>query len=104
MTPKHKHEWQVLIYHVVMQDVMGLQCKVCDEVIKISDVPGYVNELESAAELWKRWFKWSGDPWFNDRTDCDLSCIFCTEGHPNHGHDCVYPEAKELVGTPEEEK
>ncbi len=50
-----------------------------------------------AIELWKRWFKWSGDPWVSGDGWISEQCFFCGEDKPKHTIDCVYILAKELT-------
>jgi hypothetical protein len=54
---------------------------------------------ESALDLWRRWFAWSGDPW--DRDEVYQSCIFCGHDKLQHEPDCIWVAAKKLVERPE---
>lgn len=55
-----------------------------------------------ALELWREWFRWSGDPWEVEDQMGRVGCFFCIADQPNHEPDCIYLAAWELVhGTRE---
>jgi len=59
------------------------------------------NREKRALSLWMRWFKRSGEPMYKGHDTC---CFFCghvqwpPSKHPKHRRDCIYLEAKELLG------
>ena len=49
-----------------------------------------------AMELWRRWFKRFGDPWFRAE-DGELWCAFCDGSNKVHKRGCIYKAAERLV-------
>lgn len=67
------------------------------------DVPDWVRLPDgtylrnTALQLWKDWFEYSGNSQVIDRGRFDSYCFFCSETDSNHAPDCVFVRAQNLL-------
>ncbi len=62
----------------------------------LRDVGQVLNRNYEAMELWRRWFRHYGDPWFKAE-DGEVWCAFCDGQSKVHKRGCIYKAAERLV-------
>ena len=62
----------------------------------LRDVGQVLNRNYHAMELWRRWFREFGEPWFKAE-DGELWCVFCDGTSERHKRGCIYMAAERLV-------
>ena len=61
----------------------------------LADMAETIGRGHQALELWRRWFREFGEPWF--LFEDQLWCFFCDGTNEKHRRGCIYVAAERLL-------